>query len=386
MRQADRKSAIVLAALVLTLAGRDVPARAADLKLSEWLDKVTLSGDMRLRQENFDKRSPGQVDRSRQRFRLRLATDISFPNNLEAKLRFASGTGEQVSTNQSFDNGSSQKAIWIDRAYLLYTPWTFLKLSSGRMANPFWTVYTSDAVWDDDYNPEGFAQSLEYLLPWNTRVFVNALQMVVDEDAASNEDQWMYGEQAGVDLLLPLDVRVKMAGAYYKWTHVRSGNFSQNVANEGNRGTGRAPSTTPGILSNEFGVAEFTGELSYWIAGLPLSVQGTFIRNMRAKINPMEDVGYQVGGRYGKASSARSWEAAYFYKWVETDATVADVADSDFGDGGTNRRGHILWAAFNPTEWLQVKTKYFLTKVIDESLAPGSDDIRRLQADVSVKF
>ena len=35
----------------------------------------------------------------------------------------------------------------------------------------------------------------------------------------------------------------------------------------------------------------------------------------------------------------------------DLDATVADVADSDFGDGGTNRVGHIAWFAYNPADW-----------------------------------
>lgn len=74
------------------------------------------------------------------------------------------------------------------------------------------------------------------------------------------------------------------------------------------------------------------------------------------------------------------------FKRVETDATVADVADSDFGDGGTNRQGHLGWVAYNPSEWLQVKGKYFTTKVINESLAPTVDNINRLQLDCSVKF
>lgn len=49
-------------------------------------------------------------------------------------------------------------------------------------------------------------------------------------------------------------------------------------------------------------------------------------------------MGYQAGVIVGKASDPQSWEAAYFYKLVETDATVADLADSDFGNGGTNRK------------------------------------------------
>jgi hypothetical protein len=60
------------------------------------------------------------------------------------------------------------------------------------------------------------------------------------------------------------------------------------------------------------------------------------------------------------------------------------VADSDFGNGGTGRKGHILWAAYNPSKALQVKVKYFMTELEDDQAAPN--DINRLQADLSVKF
>ena len=57
----------------------------------------------------------------------------------------------------------------------------------------------------------------------------------------------------------------------------------------------------------------------------------------------------------GQAKEKNSFEAAYFYKRSETDSTVSDVVDSDFGDGGTNRKGHIVWVAYNPQEFLQFK-------------------------------
>jgi len=77
---------------------------------------------------------------------------------------------------------------------------------------------------------------------------------------------------------------------------------------------------------------------------------------------------------------------AYFYRYSETDDTLADLADSDFGNGGTNRKGHITWAAYNFTKYLTAKAKYFSTKVVNETLAPGKDNIDRLQLDMIVKF
>jgi hypothetical protein len=72
---------------------------------------------------------------------------------------------------------------------------------------------------------------------------------------------------------------------------------------------------------------------------------------------------------------------------METDATVADVADSDFGDGGLDRRGHILWGAYSLTKYLQFKTKYFITQKESQTGDPSTkDDIDRLQVDLVMKF
>jgi uncharacterized protein YwqG len=101
---------------------------------------------------------------------------------------------------------------------------------------------------------------------------------------------------------------------------------------------------------------------------------------------PIENEGSQWGVIFGKAKEKNTFEVAYFRKSVETDATVADVSDSDFGDGGTNRKGHILWVAYAPEDWMLLSVKHFNTEVINPSLSPGRDDIRRTQVDFSVKF
>src|SRR5207302_1151810 len=114
--------------------------------------------------------------------------------------------------------------------------------------------------------------------------------------------------------------------------------IGQSPIQEGNR-----RNAANGVLLSKFGVSELTTELSSWLGKIPLSLQGKFLKNNRAGIpassaaslRPKEkkDTGYQFGTILGKAKEANSWEAAYFYKYLATDATVADQADSDFGDG-----------------------------------------------------
>lgn len=381
-------SALLAALMAGLLAGT---ARATEINLGKHIENVKVSGDLRLRQESFDKRTTGQTDRHRQRYRLRIALDMPLPYKMAIRTRFASGTGEQVSTNQSLDNLSSQEGIWIDRAYLEWRPSAF-NIQAGRMANPLWTINASDIVWDDDFNPEGLSQGYSQLFG-GVNFFANALQMVADEDSGTNQDQFLFSNQIGVEFRMPFESRLKLAGAAHQWVNEsttsnrRAGTFSQVAANEGNRRNGAAP----GTLVNEFLVYELAGQYSFWISKLPVALQGVYIANngdMRSLTGggSREDTGYQWGTVFGKASAPGSLELAYFYKYAETDATVADVADSDFGDGGTNRKGHILWVAYNPQDWLQAKFKMFNTKVENIALAPGRDDINRFQFDLSMKF
>ncbi|MGQ0645594.1 MAG: putative porin [Elusimicrobiota bacterium] len=395
-----RLKPILFTLLASSLAGpMAAPGSAAEIVIGK-IEKIEIKGDFRLRQENFRKRQ--DVDRSRQRFRLRLGTELPFSDRLKAKLRLASGTGEQVSTNQSFDNLSAQKGVWIDQAALEYKPWDPLKLTGGRMGNPLWTVYSSDIVWDGDFNPEGAGQNLTFSLFGRGRFFLNGLQSAVDEDSATNVDQWLVSGQAGFIVPVFSASRFTLAGAVHEWVHEttttnKSPSFNgsagsratlgQLATNEGNR------RYASGVLENEFRVMELTGEFLTGILGRPLSLQGTYIKNtayldsrlLQTAPNEKADQGHQFGLIYGKAAGKGSWEAAYFRKYSETDATVADVADSDFGDGGTNREGHIGWIGYGLNEGVTVSLKAFNTKVVNTKLG-GPDDINRYQLDLQVKF
>ncbi len=74
---------------------------------------------------------------------------------------------------------------------------------------------------------------------------------------------------------------------------------------------------------------------------------------------------------------------------------MSAFADSDFGDGGTNRRGNIFWVAYNFTDFLTFKTKFYNTKPLERGVCTGltesgfaacHDDIDRLQIDMIWKF
>jgi hypothetical protein len=163
-------------------------------------------------------------------------------------------------------------------------------------------------------------------------------------------------------------------------------------------------------LASAFQILHFTSELATHVGPLPLSLQGDFIRNLAGGNNVLglqnangQVDGYQFGGIVGKAKAKGSWEVAYFRKWMQANATLSDWSDSDFGNGGTNRKGHIFWLAYAVRDYLTVQGKFFMTSKLNETLSSSApfnavaanpfnsggvnkSDINRFQLDVVLKF
>lgn len=395
--------------LAAPAAPQSLPPAWERLKLADSITSLKFGGDLRLRDDMSAKRGAGQNNRGRLRYRLRFGMEAEHPYDLTTVARLGSGTGEQVSTNQSADNLSQQKAIWIDLIFLRWKPLLHgdatTSISAGRQLNPLWRVASSDIVWDDDFNPEGLGESIEWVLgDLGLSVFANGLQAVTDEDSNSGKNQWVFSSQLGVEKTLPLESRLRLAGAYHKWSDENRSSFGQQTVQDGNRRLAN------GALASQFRVGEVTGQFSSWLGSLPVALQATVIRNFgtagnnavnAATVNgpgplPARD-GYQYGLIVGAAKMKGQWELAYFKKWAQMDSTVADVSDSDFGDGGINRVGHIAWIAYNPADWLQLKAKGFVTDALDRSFptvagvtptaATNLDKaVNRLQLDVAIKF
>ncbi|WDT74006.1 MAG: putative porin [Candidatus Manganitrophus sp.] len=360
---------------------KEEAASVQETKLAKWVDRLTFAGDLRLRHDSTLRDAPDN-DRHRQRLRLRLGSTLKIDHFLVG-VQLASGDGSQTSNNQSFDSLFSQKPIWIRMAYLQWKAAPWLALTGGKMPNPFFRV--TELVWDDDLAPEGFAENLTFKMTDTVVLFVNAGQLVLDEDSTDNNDQWLFAEQVGAQVGLGKDTAVTLAGAFYNFKNATEGSFGQVTVQDGNT---RVPvaTGTPTVLVNNYRVLNITAEFAVKVADLPLALHGDYIKNL-ADTTTDQDTGYQAGLQIGKASDPRTWEVAYFYRISETDATVADISDSDWGaNGGTNQRGHVAWIGYSPTKALQLKAKYVVTEVEDETLPPGEDDTKRLFLDVVVKF
>ncbi|MBC8003696.1 MAG: putative porin, partial [Opitutaceae bacterium] len=169
--------------------------------MPDWVTSLKLNGDFRLRydgayqdddnamigvQPPFTSPATAQTeDRNRFRYRARFGVTVVMADQFEVGLRLASGDGinavgaDPISTNTSFDNNGTKKAVNIDLAYAKWTPKDWLMVEGGKMNNEFWM---SDMVFDGDYTPEGAQEKLAYAINDKHAVSWTSGQFVIDEN------------------------------------------------------------------------------------------------------------------------------------------------------------------------------------------------------------
>ncbi len=240
--------------------------------MPSWLEGLHLYGDVRVRYEgnffpkgndntgafpNFNSINTGSpydvsstnpnfapqrnVDQDRNYFRLRarFGLDADLGDGFSTGLRIATGQDDQpVSENQTmgYANGGqggdfSKYAIWIDRAYIKYAPWTgpnSLEVDVGRFDNPF---FSTNLTWWSDIGFDGAAVKGSYEVFKGVTPFITGGAFPIfntDLNFASNqpakfesEDKWLYAAQVGSDFELNHSWKFKIAGAYYDFENVQ---------------------------------------------------------------------------------------------------------------------------------------------------------------------
>ena len=125
---------------------------------------------------------------------------------------------------------------------------------------------------------------------------------------------------------------------------------------------------------------EAFAEYSFKLGGQSVALFGNYTVNTEADDN---DTGYLIGAKYGSAKKRGQWDITYFYENLEADATVGLLADSDFGGGGTDARGHVLGGTYAFHDNWNFKATYFINEV---DLAEDPHDYDRLMLDLNFSF
>ena len=417
---------------------------ASSAMLPDWLHRVRLSGDVRVRGQsdffapdnaenayfNFlninDKGGIGKAgldafantteDRYRLRARMRVGIDAELGRGWSVGTRLDTGNlRDPVSTNQTLGNTGARYQTSFDLAYANWSGTSSdqrhtLNFIGGRIPNP-WQSY--DLVWDPDLTFEGIATSYRMGFTRDARsshyAFLTLGAFPIQEVELSKNDKWLYGAQMGLDWRFDNGGRARFGVAYYYYDNIMGqrnaldsklldytapqylqvGNTLFDIRNDTDNDTNLfALATNYHLLNAGFGL-DFQLTSTY-----KLSLTGEYVKNLGYNKQQIldhtgfdlkpRDVGYLGELSFGHSVMQKpgAWRVAIGYRYLESDSTLDAFADSDFHLGGTNARGYIISADVSLTERVFGRLRYLSANEITGQLV----GIDVLQLDLNAQF
>jgi len=363
--------------------------------LPEHVRNWTWKGDIRLRDEIRNRVGTG-ADNHRQRIRFRYGFEGKVNDQLKVAARIATGgTSDPISTNQSFDTFFTKKTVVLDLANAVYTPEVpgldKVELVGGIMEGPLWTV--TPMVWDGDLSWDGAALRLSKKMTPGLSLFANSGMFSLDTDETEAASLWVI--QGGASIK-PFDSAESDVLKHLKLTAALAYHDYRNTANSAGAGTDpltrEADNTTN---AHDFNQLNPSIELASQWAGSPVALFGDWVHNasVQGGKNAENDNGFAIGLKVGKATAPfwsvadglnlkSGWEGGYFYERLEQDAAFDEFVDSDFGGGGTNRKGHVWWMTLATLRNSTLGFKYLTSEEIKGAKAGEN----RAQVDWVTKF
>lgn len=363
------------------------------------------SGDIRLRDEIRDRQGTGAdssgngVDAHRARIRFRYGAEGKVNDQLKVKFRIATGSAtDPISTNQTFNNNFLKKSIFLDLANVEYAPMlpladTKVSFVGGIMENPLWT--TDPMVWDGDLSWDGFAVKGEQKLGESAKLFTNNGVFLLDSDETEPATLWVT--QGGLALTPFINSETEVLKNLKLTTAVAYHSYANTFTSATNKpGTDPLTRESDNVTCCEFKQFNPTVELASTVGTVPVALFGDFVQNLGAEVQGDGDNrGFAFGIKVGKAtvpwSLMKGWEAGYMFERLESDAAYDEFVDSDFGGGGTNRRGNVAWITLATLKNSTFGAKFFFRQDAIINQGSGSTLARefredRIQLDWVTKF
>lgn len=348
-------------------------ATATAAVAGDWTETVTVKGDMRYRHEMID--AEGKESRTRHRIRARVALDAALDEDLSVHFRFASGSDDPVSTNQSLDGAFTTKGFGLDRAYFAWKHAdSGVKVTGGKIKNPFYAPAKTELLWDGDLNPEG--ASVHLVTDGATRVFFNAAGLFVDERSGSSgnaKNASLMGGQAGL-VTRGDGYWITVGGGAFRYANLDGALFMDD-----DEGVFFGNTSVDDGFASGFQLIEAFVELGFDAGGTPVVVFADFVTNNDADDH---EQGYLFGAKLNKTKAPGSWDARWTYREVQADAVMGAFTDSDFIGGGTDGKGHEINVGYQFATKAKLGLSYFINKKgLDDSV-----DYNRFMADLKFKF
>ena len=363
-----RKYLVMIIAVVMLL-----PTLA---RAGEWYEKIKLKGDFRHRHELIQEEDKEDRNRWRIRFRLSLDADVSECWSIGA--RFATGSSDPVSTNQTLSDGFSTKGFHLDRAYFDFHPVKVegLHVIGGKMGLPFAKVQKTELIWDGDLSPEGAALKYKNKASDKLDVLFSAGFFYISERKAE-DDTYMGGAQLGFKVKPAEDMHLMIGGGYYDYQQVKD---FEGVYDEGDFfGNTSYDDEGTDLYMWDYNLFEVLGEFGVEMEKVSIVVYGNFVTNTDAD---SLNTGWLFGGTMNHGKGKGGLKLYANYRELERDAVLGVYTDSDFLGGGTDGKGLEIGASYGVADKASLGLTYFLNKKgIEEEV-----DYKRLQADLAIKF
>lgn len=344
------------------------------------VNRFRLSGDVRVRYENFYQQ--GVQDRHRERIRLRLGVQGKINDDFMGGIFMASGTlasgnptmTDPVSTNETFTSFFERKAVGFDRGWITYNPQAhkWLSLTGGKFAYTWTRTIMS---FDNDLNPEGFSQKVSFNLsnPVFKNITFDGMQLMFNE-VSGGIDSFAAGGAASTRIQLgPVtltpsysilnwrnaDVIAQAAGPATPLVGSAAARvINANPLTNASRNCGAVATPHPECRLGGSAHREFVSRFLYsdfildtniktpW-ARWPIRLLGEFLRNLNAENeDPLavgkQDSAYWAEVSIGRQRSKNDVQIGYSFGHVEQDALIGQFADSDFRSQ-TNMIQHRLY-------------------------------------------
>jgi hypothetical protein len=278
-------------------------------------------------------------------------------------------------------DGGNDFGLGIHRAFLGWRPVEGVELVAGAQKNPF---YTTDLVWDADYNPTGFSERIDL----NKTLGFGGIDLSVvsgqfvyrdysennNLSVAPNRDLFVWQSQlvAGVDL----------GGAKLTFA---PGYLATNNANDDG--------------AHNFQVLLLPGDVTGEVAGIKAKFEWDFAYNFEAKDNAdlvpgvkvksSDRLAWLLGVRLGENKKKGDVSVLANYRRIGQGTGLNGLNDNEIGFGDSQNMGALkVGAAYSLSDSSYFGLNYLRFDRVN-AIENGRDGFNRgewLQAEIGVKF
>lgn len=398
-----------LADRVAKLEGTVAAAQKTSESKLRQLGNFSFSGDLRLRYEPFFGggvvTAPSPDSRHRPRFRLRFNANAKFSDEWTGGLMLASGTDtDPISTNQTLDAFFERKPVNIDHAFLQYKPvWAKsllrnsgeLTLVGGKFGA---TWYRTEMVLDNDVNPEGISEVLEFQIRTAAlkRITLIGFQLPFNEVGAG-PDSFLQGGQIQTHWDIGSRVKLSTYAAFYDWNRTDPVRAAQSAARLS--GSTNQHSATAAQFASKFGILDLIArfDVSTWSSRWPLMLQFDFATNTRActnlvniappqpVCNPRDRHAHWAEIQLGQTREPGDFNFGYTFLRIEREAVLGAFNYSDLR-APSNLLTHRLNFGYQTNRAVTLGFTGLFGRQLTTPTSPEERFLTRLQMDLIYRF